>query len=363
MNLENENTMDLVEKYIAGKMDKMESLHFESQMNSNPALLELVTQQSAIHALIIEAGLSDIRGMIKNDISKIKTRTKTKWIAGSALVIIVTMAGLLYWTNKKTEGTDFIQKPNSTTKVNNIAKKNKQPEPISQGSNEFIANQPIVTGSTTKVAMVNDHFADLETEANTPVRDQVALPSIETQKSIDKVGSEDIPVPATLPCDGFHPIYSLIVTSSYVNQGTGKIAINTNETNLKFYLDNSKIALGKTFEGLTPGNYTVSMTNDDGCIWKEENVLVKETNCIPLEKDIFRVTSEAVFSFPFEKQNLKEINLYNKAMQHIKTWKIGDVLEWDGLQNNGQSAGTGIFKIVHTYSNGEVCQVVLTVFE
>ncbi len=308
MNTGNNDILDAAERYVQGNMSGKEKTDFENRMNSESAIFELVEKQRAIHHLMIEAGLNDIRQLLKNDLSTntVKNTANGKWIGGAVIVAIVATG--LYFVSQH--------------KKNELLTNNDQFGVSKEHIITNIANDTQVVAIATETPVLSTSILDVTVEKKSPI----ALIDVPT-------------------------IYTDSENKKEENSSSKKVVVSTNSTT---NLEHSNQLESAKHKGTTN-------TNEPKIIVTEEVQEIK-MNCINLEKETFNPSSEDAYVFSFDSKESAEIILYDKKMQEIRFFKIGELKEWDGRNKEGQLVETGLYKIEVRYSNGKRCLFNLTVF-
>ena len=362
MNIDDNDIIDKAEQYIQGGMSENETAEFENKLRTDSSLYELVEKQKAIHSILIEAGLADIRQLLKNDLSPTPAPTIGKWIGGGIVIAALIGTGLYYLNqnDKQSSSTNKIEPtPSFTEKIISEITLNSKESITQQKNSQTTKNNKETISSIDKKSEIISTDAPI---LSVPIVAEKTIEPIQEKTIQPQLPDAKIAKIVENPCLKFLPSYSIKTIPSIVHQETGKIIVMTKETNLKFSIDNNNTSFATNFENLGTGKYTLTIENSIGCKTQESNILVGKTYCLLLEKETFTLSGDNSYQLPNDSREPVEIRIYDKKMQEIKVLKIGDTPEWDGRNSNGQLVETGLYKIELRHSNGERCLFNLTVF-
>ncbi len=298
MKNEDANISDEAERYLQGLMSVEERLDFENRTKSDPFVSKILEKQRAINALMVEAGLAEIRSMLQIDLAKNNTKNnKRNWLGGVFLILVLSGVGYYYIEQN-------LLKVNSSIVADSIGKReiNRNEEEDTNYTKRMIEKPEPSVFENEKTVIEENNSANIFVNENE-----------EKGEKLEQVVLNQNP---------------LAVTRNQENE--------LKETNL--------------------------IVKDKTDIKVHDNGILKKINCNPLEKETFSPSSENAYQLLFEKTELSEIIIYDKKMQEIRIFKSGDVLDWDGRNKDGQMVETGLYKIEVRYSNGEICLFNLTVF-
>lgn len=359
------NEMDMLEtidQYLQGDMSEREKSDFNNKLNEDEALRKMFEKQKAIHLLVVEAGLDDIRNLMRNDLSKVsekKGNGATKWIGGALVVILSALvAGYLY---------NHREKVNVKVEQVRLAKK----EPV-------ITTKEVVRASEiAKTGEAKFKEKDMEIEKSTSTNKEIiqsngfvsnSQGSPVSQKEIsnvvvpDAVSQEHHVEVKENECASFDPKVSIETKPSVVDASNGEIRCFTKVQNINYKLNGELLGQNGIFTGLPSGKYKIVAENDLGCKWEKEGVIVKNTFCIENEKNTFNAVLETDYQLPIAQNQRVDVLIYNRQMVTIASFSSVEELRWDGRTTAGSLVEAGLHKIEIRYKSGEHCLYSLTVF-
>jgi len=350
---------ELIDHYISAKLKGEEKAKFETNMAIDTSLFEAVEKQKVIQSLLVESGLNDIRQMMSNDFKRESQFQKTKWIGGSLLLLAVTGIGL-YMISPLVSEKKIVEVKDKVVINNTTASNQTGSLTIKEATNYTKENKIVATNENEEVvtAELNNNVVSEEKEITVEklIQSNAKLPET------DKLVSENANVVIADPCVNFKPKYSIRTSPSVVNKETGKLTVLSDDKKLTFALNNGKASFNSTFDELGYGSYSLTIKNDDGCLYKDQSIKIAQTYCLVIEKERFSPEVDQEYTWPIVLEAVVSIKIYNKQMQEIRNYSTHST-SWDGRNREGQLVDTGLYKIEIVYKSGERCLFNLTVFK
>ena len=353
--------LETIDYYLYGNLSDKQKMEFDTKIKQDEVLRTMFEKQSAIHLLVVEAGLNDIRNLMQNDLSKASTKKKNssvKWLGGGLLVVLgISVAGYLYNNREKVKPRVELDKPKSSELVTQKLELGKSSE--NQETKKIEPQKTIV--EINKVSMKNmeiihlQHVVQNPEVANISQKDVINAVAIEPKNKTDLVVQQD-------SCSSFNPNVSFETKASVANASTGEIKCLSKEVNLKYRLNAADMDQNTFFTDLAAGTYKVTAENRQGCKWEKEGIVVKTTFCIENKKNTFNAVLEADYEMPIAQNQRVDIIVYNKQMLNVASFNNVEELRWDGRINGGAMAEPTLHKIEIRYKSGEYCFYSLTIF-
>jgi len=359
------NEMDMLEtidQYLHGSMSETEKLDFNNRLKENETLLNMFEKQKAIQLLVVEAGLDDIRNLMRNDFSKTsekKGNGSAKWLGGGLMVVLgISVAGYFYNNREKVDANVELAKQTTTesavkTKEANNAVQNvktieiKPKATSTKVDKSSSSNKEII--QSTVIVFNSQESPDGQKE----VSNMVAV-KVENRANFIEIQEN--------PCANFDPKVSFETKSCVVNASNGEIKCLSGLKNLKYKLNDEVIGQNGVFTGLASGKYKIVAENDHGCKWEKEDVIVKNTFCIENEKNTFNTVLDMDYQMPIAQNQRVDVLIYNRQMLNVASYSNVEELRWDGRTTAGSLVEAGLHKIEIRYKSGEHCLYSLTIF-
>lgn len=359
------NEMDMLEtidQYLHGNMSEKEKSDFNNKLKEDEVLRKMFEKQSAIHLLVVEAGLDDIRNLMRNDLSKASTKKKnssTKWLDGILLVILgVSVAGYLYNNRgmvnakveqvKQTTTESTIKTKEVVNAVQDVKTSEIKPKETSIVVDKSSTSNKEIIHSNNLVPNLQESTVGQKEVLNTVVaKVEGQAQRVEAQENL---------------CANFDPKVSFETKPCVVDASNGEIRCLSGMKNLKYKLNDEVIGQNGVFTGLVSGKYKIVAENDLGCKWEKEGIIVKNTFCIENEKNTFNTVLDVDYQIPIAQSQRVDVLVYNRQMLNVASFNNVGELRWDGRTNGGVMAEPGLHKIEIKYKSGEHCFYSLTVF-
>jgi hypothetical protein len=354
------NRAEQIDRYVAGKLKGEEKAIFETNMAIDTDLVEAVEKQKAIHALLVESGLNDIRQLMKDDFKKENKTQKAKWIGGSFLLLAITGIGFYLvasLSSVKLQESSLAEKGNAEA-MQTIPQENKTTNTTSQKERQQSGKETAPTLRKGQETVVTESDVTvLANEKNTVEEKQSSVTGkVETSATIHPSSVK------ANTCEEFKPNYSVKALPSLVRQETGRLTVTASDKTLTYALNNGKANFGSIFDELGAGVYTLSIRNEEGCVYKDESIKIAETYCMAHEKEKFSPEQDQEYQWPIIVEDIVAIKIVNKQFQEVRSYTSA-LSGWDGRNKEGQLVDTGLYKIEVLYNNGERCLFNLTVFK
>ena len=111
MNIDNE-ILERIESYVRGDMSEVEKTAFEKEINTDPALNELVQLSIISEEIVVGYEVLKLKEQMQKDLNKPKSFS---WKLYTGLLFLISVPTALYFTNKTTEPGKELKIRNSTT--------------------------------------------------------------------------------------------------------------------------------------------------------------------------------------------------------------------------------------------------------
>lgn len=369
MNLDANKNIEIIEKYVDGKMSSAEVVDFEQKLIHDSELKNRVQTQKALKLMIIEAGLTDLKNVIKNDPRFSKAPQKSSnigFITGGLLALIsIVIIGHNFNSSTDKKVTTKSDKINTTNLVKNslvITNVND----TNKVNNSNLAITPISNrGNTKNYAVIiipeKEHNENNNVSALIETTNQTEDLKLD-QKTIINDSVVSTAIKSENKCDLFKPELDFLTKPCLVNTITGEInCVQKTDEELLFNLNGQENNTGN-FQDLESGIYTIKVTNNHGCIFEKKNIVLKSTYCDQQLNTTFNIINQEQYQIPILQGQFTDVMIYNSSMTPVMSFLNVSEAFWNGHSNSGNIVPMGVYKIEIKYKNGEICFVTLTVF-
>jgi hypothetical protein len=374
---EYEDITDRIEAYTNHRLSLEERAVFEREMQQDPTLLEAVEREKSLSLLVLEKELLDIKAQMGADMAQLdrKRLSTSKLLGGLAGLVLLSAAGLLYFTPSKIKEPSIgVKAPDSfpnkiaaplgerqTASVPN-AGPSKVESTFARASHENLV-PPSPTSQKTELAQIQ--------EAPIPVK-EASLAESKSKESapptnIQKTETEN-EVKTASPC-AWHPEATIISTPSPKGENTGRLSVKvpSSISNGPFTFSlhkESNFVNDNHFDNLSIGNYSIYGKDTQGCIYLLGEKTIKETWCIENYQKTFSPDHDPTWLVPIQAGEEAHVKITDKTGS-ILFDNHGFTTEnasWSGNLSTGAPVPAGVYKVFIDYKNGETCIASVTVF-
>lgn len=370
---------DLIERYLKGELSEIERADFEQKLDTDDLLMEEVENHRAIHDLIIDQGLLELKAKMKAfDAGQTGKGYAVRILSTVVLVTSLVAVGLVVF-NKRT---DTPGQPAATAVNPSLSGNDSQTE---EGSEKVTAKPPaIITPSQTTHpvnAAERDNGAGIihadtahitQNPVVAPLRDTTGLQQVITRNTpvitdvvpaLPQVGARE---PEPLPCKLEKSTLKFSVSESCATSPTGILSIDETSSfegklPVVFSLDGKNYTEENVFHKLYPGTYYLSVRDARGCYWHEATeIVIGEKDCTEKEYSFYPSRGE-VWKFPVTVSSGK-MEIYSRNGTLIYTTAItqGYPDQWDGTYN-GNALPMGSYSFI-LRGDGKVITGFVTLF-
>lgn len=343
---------ELIERYLNGELSTPELSAFESRLQADPLFNEEVKQHRAVHDLVIDQGLLELKAKMKAyDAGYAGTPDAWQIVSTIALVVSLSAVGFL---NPGKERTEPVSRPAIviTTPEANGAK------PVASSRSGALKasvitvppSQPAPENRTDTVTLKLDTVNTMP-PPRIASRDTILAPRALPRLSAPPTPSS-VTMPRLVPCALSVAALKIQVTESCTTLATGVITIDKASATegtppLEFSIDGRNYRQAYTFTDLYPGTYYLTVRDASGCISQEaREIAVGEKDCREHEYSFYPDKGE-VWKLPLTATSSGKIEIYNRNGSLVYTSLIsnGHPSQWDGTIN-GQTLPMGSYSFV-----------------
>jgi hypothetical protein len=360
---------ELIEQYLTGKLSGSELSAFESRLGSDTLFSEEVQAHKAVHDLVIDQGLLELKAKMKAHEAGYTGRDgKLHIISTIVLVASLTSIGLITSAPVSPAPAGIAVTVPDTNGPNTVAAagpviRTEPPLPVTPSSSA----RPVAASDTIEA------MADT-TQATHP-RVFSADPAIISKRFrndilfdiMDDILLKDA-IPEAVPCRLESSVLKFSTSESCTTSPTGTIIID--KTSLfdgtppvEFSIDGINFTAGHTFSNLYPGTYYLSVRDAQGCTWFEaKEIIVGEKDCSEREYSFYPYKGE-VWKLPVSTSSSGKIEIYSRNGSLVYTSLIthGHPDHWDGTAN-GHPLPMGSYSFV-LKADGKVITGYVTIFK
>ncbi|MCU0429127.1 MAG: hypothetical protein MUF42_04075 [Cytophagaceae bacterium] len=364
-------TTDIEEKidlYLQKKLPETERKSFELKLSQDVSLREKLKEQQALHRLLLEAGLKDLKQQMQYDLVERPARMKKiGWVAGLlALAILV-----LIWVLKKPSTPTSLQ-PSTTPELSQGTSNEKilpsLPNTESAGLKKIEKEEPSHTEEASHIASEETLNSNLASKENANITEEKNNSSLlanvleRTNATLEKTQEKTNTALANRDCGTFKPVYEKSVQPAHKQQADGKINLKSKMPGLEFSLSQGSQTSATVFENLTAGEYTLIVQNTKGCT-AEEQIIVPVTHCPAESPKTFSVSQEQEYVLSLDAELDAKVQVVDRSQHTVLETTPSHQFLWNGRDSQQQMVAPGLYTLYIRYSNGEQCLVRVTVFE
>ncbi|MBT1699217.1 gliding motility-associated C-terminal domain-containing protein [Fulvivirgaceae bacterium PWU4] len=356
-----------IERYLNGQLSAPELSAFESRLQADPLFSQEVKQHRAVHDLIIDQGLLELKAKMKAyDAGYADNPGAWQIVSTIALVVSLSAVGFLNPGKLQTE-------PVNGPAIVITTPDDHKTEPV-------VTSRPgtLKTSAVTRPLFepapenrIDTITLKLDTVSTTPPlriasRDTILAPRILPRLSAPSTPSR-VTMPRLVPCALTTAALKINVTESCNTLATGVITIDKASATegtppLEFSIDGKNYRQAYTFTDLYPGIYYLTARDAHGCVSNEaQEITVGEKDCREHEYSFYPDKGE-VWKLPVTATTSGKIEIYNRNGSLVYTSLItnGHPSQWDGTIN-GQALPMGSYSFV-LVTEGRIMSGYVTLF-
>lgn len=363
---------DFIDQYLKDA-DSAKEKALPEGMDASAFADELAYQQSVKNALLINR-LGNVSHTLHKVDQEAKNKTKnTRVLLATLIAIGLSATAISYFVNHRK---DVDAKPKSVpntvvqapSKYHNSQKNNPLPtvarqskSQISNPKNDIGLPEKHVEGSsnTTKEPTASSTVLAPSTERSAGIESLKKEPSIHTQH---------ISIDGTDPCKNIKLKAQYTFKNPCAGTADGSIQIEQphgGKTPYAYTIDHKGFRQTATFEGLSKGNYELSIRDANGC---ESEILAQvtliETNCghTEAQNQVFNPSHE-VWELPNAKALSGSVEVYNSKGMLVYRSNFGkfENIKWDGNSHQGDASPPGVYVYKVQYEDSNVQQGSVTI--
>lgn len=356
-----------IERYFNGELSTPELSAFESRLQADPLFSEEVKQHRAVHDLIIDQGLLELKAKMKAyDAGYADNPGAWQIVSTIALVVSLSAVGFL---NPGKARTEPVSRPAIVTITPDASKKEpavvSSPGTLKTSAVTAPLSEPAPERRTDTVTLKLD-TVNTTAPLRIASRDTILAPRILPRLSAPTTPSK-VTMPRWVPCALTATALKINVTESCTTLATGVITIDKASATegtppLEFSIDGKNYRQAYTFTDLYPGTYYLTVRDASGCVSHEaQEITVGEKDCREHEYSFYPDKGE-VWKLPVTASSSGKIEIYNRNGSLVYTSLIsnGHPSQWDGTIN-GQSLPMGSYSFVLN-AEGKIVTGYVTLF-
>lgn len=354
-------TYEQIDSFLNGELKGDALNSFQERMQNDTAFAEEVQLQQLANELVVGASFQDLRDQMSDDISKIDASENfSHWkLISIGLGFIAISSAILYFSplQEKTKETSETKAPTAIQKIEgkraiekiNVKRilENEQETKVQPGHSQFKqADSTLIRQSD-----VANRLKDSIPAAIKPVQEKQIKDTTASAQPLKKETTKAV----TNPCSGVNIEAHISTSASCADNNTGSIKVLQNikggTAPYTIRLDKSRIANNNLFSNLSADSYSISITDQAGCV-KIYAVEVAEKTCNP-KSSIFAPDKGEVWKYVGTNHLSYTLTIINIAGQQVfKTGQIQGTFEWQGFSQKGEYLDAGLYIYVAEYTDG-----------
>jgi hypothetical protein len=340
----------LIDCYLNNQLSGQDLAEFTNRMKTDASFFEEVNTQRQVNEMVFDEGLLDIKRKLKAIDAGHHSGNNRKWILPTGLLLIVSVASVIYYANtKKTTEIAITYQPKNelhaqelTTEIAKKEKSNSQSPVIKnlipEGNSVAEIKKTIVTSSSNEtkqveLAEVNDSPTVEPISGDVKPSDQMK----DIQKPLCNIDGTTLNI-STLASCGDVPTGKIMIDKKSSITGTAPF---------EFSLDNRSYISDFVFRDLFAGAYVLYVKDANGCVWHDSReIIIGEKDCRAHEYSFYPSKGET-WKFPIESYTNGKIEVYNTSGKLVYSTIIsnGEPAYWDGTAN-GESLPMGNYSFI-----------------
>ena len=365
------NIYEEIDRYLNYELSEKELLNFQSKLNKDSELQELVEAQTIANEIIIDNEMLKLKERMSKDLNKGNNGLSSNWAKVFLLSIAVGSTAIYSYTQLNTKSENIavssnavIANNNINTSIDNSSSINKEQKTNTiyspakkretavkeiniEASKEFILEAPLIKATSVSKETIKE-ASGLSTVSN-----KVTLPTIQPEVKEDKV-VETKPCETTKITAAVNTNYSMNA-SDEASIVVSKISIKGGTPPYTYALNNADFSPENRFEGIKDGTYNILIKDKNNCISvvKKNMVVLIPARAID---EAFTPSHGEHWKFPLNDHSDASITIINKVGTTVYSTQIsgGYPSEWDGRGNNGTELDLGNYFFILTLKNQTV---------
>jgi hypothetical protein len=369
---DSQEIFELIERYLTGDLSQAEKLEVEKRIHTDSAFAQEVESARFVNQVVMGAEMDKLREKMTRDLARLGTGNNNSgnWLAGGISLLIVISGGLFIY-NSSGDDNSIPQEKIVMTEV-------------------VTADKNVADGSGSDIVSIGSQAVGTEAEKNI-IRAEVKT-EIQNNLSVPAISEEAHYEPEIMESENSDSEYSSInlkpapehqqkhiektcyidfiasVTPSCRGEKNGEIEIDRNSIKgssgvVSFSLRNSDDqSEDGRFSGLGEGKYVVIIKDKNGCA-ATKDVQVGSKNCSVKKVWSFNPDYGEHWKIEYQEGEVGKFTIMNKAGITIFKGLFGNNAEdqWNGTDQDGNSAEAGLYIAVLEYQNGKTETVQITV--
>lgn len=356
---EDYKNIELIDKYLDGKMTADEKAMFENQMDASTK--NALENQTVVRKVVKGDRLLSIKEQMIKDLATRGTSNNLwkSFVLGTSLLAVMMGGGYLLWNSSQQMNNSTAENDKEIGKVS--PEEGSSSETFSNSENVYTEETPQSTDDvqkfenevSTQTSSKTKNEATIPTNPNgglTSNTNDYAEPNVE-QLAINEEEELSGASQTNTICNDV-AINALVVTiPTCSGQDNGKIIVIENTISggsgpYQFSIDNKDFQNNAMFSSLGKGSHTISIKDSKGCsLEKSKDVSERIEDCINTDGHAtFSPSNNETFNFPIRADNSK-VTVFNGKHNPVYTTTIKNKYHssWDGIQNNGEIAQAGVY--------------------
>jgi hypothetical protein len=354
--------IELIEKYLEGKLTADEVLNFEKRLNEDPSFVLQFEAQKISNTLLEDYEMLQLKKQMQLEMPKSSggNTNYLLYVGASLLIGLASYFTLNDYNNKKSEDPVSIKKEENKVEKNIPLNSTIDSNTKNIHTNDFKTTEKI---NNDKNTFINNEKEKINTPAIIPEQNK----NIYTGNIKNIVTVKDS-FPKQKDCAGFVIEHTIEKENTCEGKNKGSIKVTVikgGSAPYKFSISSKQgFNTSGKFSFLSTGEYYLNIKENEGCVFQiKEPVKIEAKSCYEPFNMTFNPYQEGVWKLPIEAGQSGKIKFQNKAglLVHEIAVQNGQPSEWDGINFRGEETPAGYYYITIEKTDGTIEYGYLTI--